>query len=99
VLAGQAGCHSNVRERTIDQVAHPDQAAIEHGTGGAGKAHSSRSEGGKRKTRDAQQVSQLVGKGPEPLVEIVRVLVRDHQVAPIGELGDGLRNGVCRGSD
>ena len=39
MLAAQAGCYSNLGERTIDQVAHPDQALVEHGTSGAGKAY------------------------------------------------------------
>ena len=68
MLAGQASCYSNLGQRTVDQVAHPDQTAVEHGTGGAGKPYIARPEGGKGKSGRAKKVSQLMSKDPEALV-------------------------------
>jgi hypothetical protein len=64
MMARQAGRYSNVGERAIDQVTHPDQTAVEQGTRGAGKPDIARSEGGKRKARGIEQVSQFMAKVP-----------------------------------
>jgi hypothetical protein len=62
MLAAQAGRYSNIGERTINQIPHPDQTAVEHGTGSAGEAYIAGPHGSKRKSCGAQQISQLMSK-------------------------------------
>ena len=93
-LHGHAGCEAHVGQRAVDEVAQADEAALKHGGGRAVDGDAAALDRREREHRGAEEVAQLVGEEAEPLAGGAVARLRDQLVAPQGELGDGVRDGV-----
>jgi hypothetical protein len=99
VLHGQHPCgHAHFGQGTVDQVLEADQAAVEHGAGRTRQTHVAGTDDGQRQDRSAQVISHLVREVAKPFVQRRGLEVRSREVPLIGELGDGIGDGVVQAS-
>src|SRR6185436_3471362 len=88
------GPDAHVGERAVDEIAQPDQGAVERRAGGPGEPDVARLDGVERDRRGLDQDAQLMRERPQALVQRLRIALADMHFALLGERGNGVSDGV-----
>lgn len=90
----QSSSHPHVGEGPIDEVAHRDQAAIQHRACRSGCAYVARFDDSEGERRRTSQVAELMRKRAETFVQRLNAPVRKRKIALVGKFGDGIGDGI-----